>query len=129
LIPVFASLGQVFARLQDVRRKSNALLCAAQAANQPKLAELATQRINQLAPELQRTTGEIRTTIEGVPYPFHHPHEDLTLENFARNDIPATHKLEALLNDCSCQVNRLLPLYHRVLGRLAFIALTVEKKL
>ena len=129
LIPVFASLGQVFARLQDVRRKSNALLCAAQAANQPKLVELATQRINQLAPELQRTTGEIRATLEGVPYPFHHPHEDLTLENFARNDIPATHKLEALLNDCSCQVNRLLPLYYRVIGRLSFIALTVEKKL
>jgi len=40
--------------------------------------------------------------------------------------FPATHKLEALCNDCACHVNRLLPLYYRVLGRLAFIVTKVE---
>ena len=129
LTGAFSRLGQVFGRLQEVRRKSSALLCAAQATNQPKLAESANRRINELAPDLQKLIQEIRADIAGALYPFPHPREDLTLEEFARNDIPAKHKLEALYNDCSCHLSRLVPLYHRILGRLAFIALRVESKL
>ena len=103
-------------------------LCAAQATNQPKLVESANRRINELAPVVKALIQEIRTALEGVPYPFDHPREDLTLDEFSRNDIPATHKLEALLNDCSCYLTRLIPLYHRVLGRLTFIALRVEER-
>ena len=62
-----------------------------------------------------------------MPYPFHHAREDLTLDGFARNDMPAMQKYEALCNDCTCHLNRLLPLYTRVLSRFAFISLTVER--
>jgi len=63
-----------------------------------------------------------------VAYPFHHAREDLTIDEFARNDIPASHRLQALCNDCTCHLNRLLPLYQRVLARLTFIALRVEER-
>jgi hypothetical protein len=62
-----------------------------------------------------------------VPYPFFHSREGISLAEFARADIPATHQLQALFNDCTCHLNRLLPLYQRVLGRLAYIALQVEE--
>ena len=106
-----------------------AFISAIDARNQRRLAEGADKRVDELAPELENGLKEIRTHIQGVPYPFHHPREDITLDDFARTDIPATHKLEALYNDCTCHTNRLLPLYHRVLARLTFIALKVEEQI
>ena len=64
-----------------------------------------------------------------MPYPFYHAREGIGLAEFARTDIPATHKLQALFNDCTCHLDRLLPLYQRVLGRLTYIALQVEEKI
>jgi len=128
---VFARLGKAFGPLQDLRRKFSALAAAINACNEEtrrsNRLEAAERRINELAPQIKESIKVIRTAIEETAYPFHHAREDLTLEEFARSDIPATHKLEALCNDCTCHLNRLLPLYQRVLGRLGFIALQVEK--
>jgi hypothetical protein len=52
-----------------------------------------------------------------------------TLDVFARNDIPAGDRVQALRNGCTCHLERLLPPYQRVLSRLAFIALTVERQI
>ena len=129
---VFARLGQAFGPLQELRRKFSALAAAISACNEEtrrsSRLEAAEKRINELAPQIKDLIKTIRTTIEETAYPFHHAREDLTLQEFAKNDIPATHKLEALCNDCTCHLNRLLPLYQRVLGRLAFIAMQVEKQ-
>jgi Zn-dependent protease with chaperone function len=129
LAPVFARLGQAFVPLQELRRQSGAFTAALQGLNQPALATPANRRVGELTPRLKETIKEIRTLIEGVPYPFPHPREGLTLDEFARNDIPATHKLEVLYNDCSCHLNRLLPLYRQVLERLTFFALKVEEQI
>src|SRR5205807_1590885 len=51
------------------------------------------------------------------------------LAQFARSDAVANHKVEAVYNDCVCHIDRLLPLYHRVLGRLVFIAAKVEEQI
>jgi hypothetical protein len=124
---VFVRLGQAFGSLQEIRRKTNALTSVCEARREPKRAERANQRIAELTPDLARLTKEVQNIIQGVPYPFHHPVEDLTLDAYARNDIAASNKLQALYNDCACQLNRLLPLYGRVLGRVTFIALKVEE--
>jgi Peptidase family M48 len=126
---VFERLSQAFVPLQELRRNFNAFEAALGMLNEPKLAEKADRRIAELVPVLQNTIKDIRTAIEGVSYPFRHPREDITLEEFARTDIPATHKLEALFNNCECHLNRLLPVYYRVLGRLTFIAMKVEEKI
>ena len=128
LTGVFACLGQAFVPLHELRRTLTALGSALEASNDQKLAAAADRRIEQLVPELEKLINEIRGFIGGVPYPFQHAHEDITLDEFARTDIPATHKLEALCNNCACHINRLLPLYRRVLGRLTFIALKVEEQ-
>jgi hypothetical protein len=128
LTPVFDRLGQAFIPLQALRRKTGAITAAFQAQGHKTRAAEACGRIDELAPELGLLLAEIKKLIQDVPYPFHHPREDLTLHEFARTDIPATHKLEALYNDCACHLNRLLPLYQRVLGRLAFIAIKVEEQ-
>jgi Zn-dependent protease with chaperone function len=129
LTPVFARLGRAFVPLQELRRQFGAYISAIQGLGQPALAAPADRRVGELSPRLKETIKEVRTLIEGVPYPFPHPREGLTLDEYARNDIPATHKLEALYNDCSCHLNRLLPLYQRVLARLTFLALKVEERI
>jgi hypothetical protein len=129
LTVVSARLGRVFVPLQELSRKFGAFASALQSLRQPALAPRAERRVNELSPPLKEMIKEIRTLIEGVPYPFPHPREGLTLDEFARNDIPATHKLNALYNDCHCHLSRLLPLYQRVLGRLTFIALKVEEQI
>jgi hypothetical protein len=127
---VFARLGQAFGPLQDLRRKFSALAAAISACNEEtrrtNRLQAAEARINELAPQIKVVLKAIQTAIEETAYPFHHAREDLTLTEFAKNDIAATHKTEALCNDCTCHLSRLLPLYQRVLGRLAFIALQVE---
>jgi hypothetical protein len=127
---VFARLGQAFGPLQDLRQKFSALAAAISACNEEtrrtNRLQAAEARINELAPQIKVVLKEIQTAIEETAYPFHHAREDLTLTEFAKNDIAATHKTEALCNDCTCHLSRLLPLYQRVLGRLAFIALQVE---
>jgi Zn-dependent protease with chaperone function len=129
LTPVFERLSQAFGPLQELRRNFGAFEAALGALNQEGLAKKADKRIAQLVPALHQEIKDIRTAIDCVRYPFRHPREDITLEEFARTDIPATHKLEALFNNCACHLNRLLPVYYRVLGRLTFIAMKVEEKI
>ena len=100
-----------------------------EASNDQKRAAAADRRIEQLVPELEKLISEIRSLIEKVPYPFQHAREDITLDEFVRSDTPASHKLQSLYNNCASHLNRLLPLYHRVLGRLTFIALKVEEQI
>jgi Zn-dependent protease with chaperone function len=133
LLPVFACLGEAFVPLQELRRKFNAFVAALNAASQEQRRttrlDQAEARVNELSPELKDLVQQVRRPLVDVPYPFHHAREDLTLDEFAKNDIPASQKIQALHNDCAIHLERLLPLYHRVLGRLAFIAITVERKL
>ncbi|MDB6121335.1 MAG: heat shock protein HtpX [Pedosphaera sp.] len=129
LAVVFARLSQAFVPLQELRRKFNAFSTMLQTRGPSSSNAKAEQRISELAPELENLIKQIRESVQGIPYPFKHAREEITIDEFARSDIPATHKLEALYNNCSCQLTRLLPLYHRVLSRLAFIALQVESKL
>lgn len=122
-------LGRVHGMLRDLRRKADALQTAAVAQHQPALAQAAARRIAELTPELQTMLDQVRAVIEGVRYPFFDPREDLTLDGYVRNAIPASSRAEALFNDCGCLADRLLPLYTRALGRLAFIAVQVEIRL
>jgi Zn-dependent protease with chaperone function len=129
---VFARLGQVFGSLQEVRRKFGAFMAAFEAGTKEERrnarVEQAEARVNELLPQLQQLVQNIREPLRDIPYPFHHAREDLTLDEFARNDIPASNKIQALCNDCHCHLDRLLPLYYRVLGRLCFIAIQVENQ-
>jgi Zn-dependent protease with chaperone function len=131
LLPVFASLGEAFGPLQELRRKFGAFISALQAASKEERRtnrlEQAEARVNELAPQLEQLIQQVRLPLGEVPYPFHHARQDLTLDTFAKNDIPASNKVQSLINDCTCHLERLLPLYDRVLGRLAFIALCVER--
>lgn len=133
LRPVFARLGQVFGPLQELRRKFAAFNAAFEAGTREERrnarVEQAEARVNALLPELQKLVQEIREPLRDIPYPFHHARQDITIEEFARNDIPASNKVQALCNDCNCALDRLVPLYYRVLGRLCFIALQVEKQI
>jgi Zn-dependent protease with chaperone function len=127
---VLARLSEAFGPLQALRRKFSALMAAIDVCNEPKRSgrvEQAERRINELKPELEGLIKDVRAPLQDVPYPFHHAREEITVDQFARNDIPASNKLQALVNDCNCQLNRLLPLYQRVLARLAFISLKVEE--
>jgi Zn-dependent protease with chaperone function len=130
---VFARLGQVFGPLQEMRRKFTAFNAAMEAAAREERrnarVEQAEARVNSLLPQLQQLVQDIREPLRDIPYPFHHAREDITLEEFSRNDIPASNKVKALCNDCHCDLDRLIPLYYRVLGRLCFIALQVEKQI
>jgi hypothetical protein len=67
--------------------------------------------------------------LRDIPYPFHHARADITIEEFARNDIPASNKVQALCKRLSLQHRSPHSLYSRVLGRLCFIALEVEKQI
>ena len=131
LLPVFASLGEAFGPLQELRRKFGAFVSALQAASKEERRtsrlEQAEARVNELAPQLEQLIKQVRLPLGEVPYPFHHARQDLTLDAFAKNDIPASNKVQSLVNDCTCHLERLLPLYDRVLGRLTFIALSVER--
>ena len=86
-------------------------------------------RISQLSTELEGNLKSIRDELQGLRYPFLHAREELTIVDFARSDIPATNKLEALFNNCNCHLSRLLPFYQRVLARLTFIATKVEEQI
>jgi hypothetical protein len=130
LAAVLARLGRAYEPLQELRRQSGAFTAAIHVrSSDAKLAARADKRVNDLAPELEKLIKEVQQPIENVPYPFSHGRVNLTLEKFAQSDIPATHKLEALYNNCHCHVTRLTALYQRVLGRLTFIALKVEEQL
>jgi len=130
---VFARLAQVFAPLHEMRRKFMAFNAAFEAGTKEERrnmrVELAEARVNSLLPQLQKLVEDIREPLRDIPYPFHHARADITIEEFARNDIPASNKVQALCNDCHCNIDRLIPLYFRVLGRLCFIALEVEKQI
>ena len=126
---VFRGIGEVYPLLQELRRKANAFTAASRAYREKSLAAAARTRMTELEPELRRILAEIKPRLEQVLYPYHHSRDDVTLAEFARTDTPATHKVQALYNNSACHVNRLLPLYQRVLGRLAFIALKVEESI
>ncbi len=129
LAVVLARLGLIYGPLQELRRQFGAFTSALQVrSSDPKLAMQADKRVNDLIPELERLIKEVQQPIEKVPYPFSHGRANLTLEKLAQSDIPASHKLEALYNNCHCHVSRLMALYQRVLGRLTFIALKVEEQ-
>jgi Zn-dependent protease with chaperone function len=133
LAPVFTCLGEAFVPLQELRRKFCAFTAAIEAGRgerpHTRRLEQVEVRLNELAPQLKELIQQVRSALQQVPYPFHHARQDLTLDEFAKNDIPAGNRLQALCNDCTCHLDRLLPLYQRVLSRLAFIALEVERKI
>ena len=130
LAVVLARLGRAYEPVQELRRQSGAFTAALQVrSSDAKLAARADRRVNDLAPELEKLIKEVQQPIQDVPYPFSHGRVNLTLEKFAQSDIPASHKLEALYNNCHCHVTRLMALYQRVLGRLTFIALKVEEQI
>jgi Zn-dependent protease with chaperone function len=127
LTVVFRGIGEIFPSLQDLRRKAEAFLAASHARCEQSLAKAAQARMSELEPELRELMKGLKQWLKEVPYPFDPLRNNVTLAEFARSQVPAEHKLEAFYNDCASHVNRLLPLYQRVLGRLAFIALTVEQ--
>jgi Zn-dependent protease with chaperone function len=125
---VFRVIGQVFPVLQELRRKNEAMMDALRACQEQSLAAAARVRVAELEPELRQILAGLKPRLEQVRYPYNDTRDDITLAKFARADIPAN-KVEGLCNKCACHVNGLLPLYARVLGRLAFIALKVEEKI
>ncbi len=131
LTPVYVALCQAFEPLQELRRQFRALTAAMDAAGQEQRRSLRLERIearvNELTPRIKDLLERVRSPLLDVPYPFHHARQDLTLDAFAKNDIPASTKLQAIFNDCTCHLDRLLPLYQRVLSRFVFIALSVER--
>jgi Zn-dependent protease with chaperone function len=131
LTVVFARLGEAFGPLQELRRKFGAFTAALEAGAKEQRRttrlEQVEARLSELAPQLKELIEQIRLPLRDVPYPFHHARQDLTLDEFAKNDIPASNGVQALCNDCTCHLDRLLPVYQRVLCRLAFIALSVEQ--
>jgi len=133
LIVVFARVGETMAPLLELGRKFSAFRAALNAAATEKRrnsrVEQAEARLNELDPQLKELIKQIRQPLREVPYPFHHARQDLTVDEFAKNDIPASNKLHSLCNDCTCHLDRLLPLYQRLLSRLAFIALEVEQQI
>jgi hypothetical protein len=129
LTRAFAKLGQALTPLGDLRRNFGAFETALNAHREPRLAKTADQRIAELAPLLQNTMKEIHSALEGLPYPFQHPRQDITVEEFARPELAASTPIQTLFNNCSCRINRLYPLYARVLGRLTFIARKVEEQI
>jgi hypothetical protein len=128
LTVVFRAIGEVFPSLQDLRRKSEALMAALRACREHSLAAAAQARIAELEPELRQILAGLKPRLEQVRYPYHHSREDVTLAEFARADIPAN-KVDALCNKCAWHINGLQSLYVRVLGRLTFISLKVEEKI
>jgi Zn-dependent protease with chaperone function len=126
---IFAGLGRAFGPLQELRRNFEAFATTLQMRSDSSRSQKAEQRINQLSLELEGNIKAIRVQLEGLQYPFPHAREELSIVEFARSDIPATHKLEALFNNCRCHLSRLLPLYQRVLARLTFIATKVEEQI
>jgi Zn-dependent protease with chaperone function len=130
---VFARLGEAFGPLQELRRKFGAFTAAldAGAKEQRRTARLeqVEARLNELAPQLKELIEQIRLPLRDVPYPFHHARQDLSLDEFAKNDIPANNRIQSLCNDCTCHLDRLVTVYQRVLSRLAFIALNVERQI
>jgi Zn-dependent protease with chaperone function len=130
---VISRLGDAMGPLGELARTFSAFRAALEAVGSEKRrntrVEQAEARLNELGPRLKKLLATIREPLAGVPYPFHHSRQDLTLDEFAKNDIPASNKLQSICNDCTCHLDRLQPLYFRVLSRLAFISLQVERQI
>jgi Zn-dependent protease with chaperone function len=77
------------------------------------------QRLVELASALGRS----------VHYPFDHAEGEVTLEHFALPSIPDAKAIAELLDAAQTVLDRLLPLYSRILGRLALAAEEVEQAL
>ncbi|HXP60605.1 MAG TPA: M48 family metalloprotease [Dongiaceae bacterium] len=133
LTPVFARLGAAFGPLHELRRQLGAFTAALDAGAREERRttrlEQAQARANELAPKIKELIKQVDSLLGDVPYPFQDPRKDLTLAAFAKSDMPASNRVQVLCNEGACHLERLLPLYQRVLGRLAFIALTVERQL
>ena len=129
LTPVFRFLGEIFPSLQELRRTTEALHAALEGFSDPSKNRVALTkaRAEQLQLELRATLPDLKSRLANVHYPFDPSRPDMMLAEYARAGIPAVHKLQATYNDCASHINRLMSLYFRVLGRLAFIALKVEE--
>ena len=129
LTPVFHCLGQIFPAIQELRRKTEALHAALKGCADPSKnrVALANARAEELRIELLGILARLKPNLNEAIYPFHHSRTDMTLAEYARTNLPATHQLEVIYNNSSSHINCLLSLYHRVLGRLTFMATKVEE--
>ena len=90
-----------------------------------EFAELA-RTFNLMVHRLRSHLDEVQNRLRGAQYPFRHAHGAISLDEFVRSDAPARHEFEATYRDAATHLDRLFPLYERVLGRLICIAEKVE---
>jgi Zn-dependent protease with chaperone function len=129
LVPVLTVLAPALALLCDLGRKLSGwqwLLMSP--AHRPDPARV-ERVIDDRAEQLRDLVRQVSRGISGVSYPFPHARGAVTLDQFVRLDAPPLDEREALFNECLTCLDRLFPLYHEVLGRLAQIAARVEDTL
>jgi hypothetical protein len=126
---VFGGLGRALGPLQELRRYHGALFAMLELRPTAKYPERIEERISELTPQLESFLKAARIQLEGLHHPFPDGRADVLLTDFARNANSGSHPLATLFNNCACHLERLPPLYQRVLGRLTFIACKVEEQI
>ncbi len=118
-LPVLHELGRSFSALQ--------LLLANRDGHSDHLKVEAV--LDDLARRLRTLLKQVSDCIAGVGYPFPNARGAITLDEFVRPEAAGADRLQAAFNQSLACLERLFPLYHDVLCRLAQIAVQVEEAL
>ncbi|MFO0888475.1 MAG: M48 family metalloprotease [Isosphaeraceae bacterium] len=131
LYPIATFLaGRVWPRVLPLMQARIALLSVLQHYQGNEQNERLTNAILRGGRELRDRLQELKTALGGsLLYPFDHAQGEVTLEQFALPSVPAHDSIGDLLRAAETALDRLLPLYSRVLGRLALAAEEVERAL
>jgi Zn-dependent protease with chaperone function len=82
--------------------------------------------LHEHAERLRSLMGEVSRSLNKVPYPFSHARGPITLAQYVQPETSSHHEWEAIFNQSLACLERLFPLYDKVLARLAQIATQVE---
>jgi Zn-dependent protease with chaperone function len=127
MLPAFSKLAESLPLLEQITRRLEPLLLLAK--NRPLQPEHVDSELDCVALELKNLLKEVRTQISTAIYPFPHAKGQITVAEFAQSENLPSNKIEAIYQDATTHLDRLIPLYYKLLHRLMAIALKVEASL
>lgn len=96
--------------------------------NHPATAKV-DAHLTRISGEWHKLVSDVQIAMRDIPYPFPHPHERLTLQEFARYEKQCQSDLELAYHDAHSHQDRLFTLHYRLLGQFLLLIEQMEKKL